>query len=67
MEFDIRLPIGLLFVALGVMLVGYGLVSGPEIYREHSLGVNVNLGWGALLALFGLGMTALALRGPRRR
>jgi hypothetical protein len=57
---DIRIPIGLMFSILGVILAVFGLVSGPEIYKLHSLGVNVNLGWGCMLLAFGLFMLTLA-------
>ena len=45
MGLDIRMPIGLMFSLVGVLLVGYGLFSPQEIYEAHSLGINVNLGW----------------------
>lgn len=62
MGFDLRAPIGLLFSILGVLLVGYGLFTfGSSIYTR-SLGLNVNLGWGAVLLVFGLGMSWLARR-----
>ena len=32
------------------------------MYEVHSLGVNVNLGWGCVLLVFGLLMLALAYR-----
>ena len=57
--FDIRVPIGLTFLVLGVLLALFGLVSGPEIYRAHSLGVNLNLIWGAVMGVFGAVMLAL--------
>ena len=53
MQLDIRLPMGLLFLLLGVILVVYGFISDPAIYVAHSLGQNVNLLWGAIFALFG--------------
>ena len=53
MQLDIRLPMGLLFLILGIILVVYGFVSDPAIYAQHSLGQNVNLLWGAIFALFG--------------
>jgi hypothetical protein len=59
MDLDIRSPIGLLFVALGGLLVAYGLASDPAIYAAHSLGLNVNLGWGLALLAFGAFMLVL--------
>ncbi len=53
MQLDIRLPMGLLFLLLGIILVAYGFTSDPAIYAKHSLGQNVNLLWGAIFALFG--------------
>jgi uncharacterized membrane protein len=61
MSFDIRLPIGLLFLAIGAILIAYGLTSGPAIYAAHSLGININLLWGAALGVFGLVMLAMTL------
>ena len=66
MNLDVRLPIGLMFSLFGVLLAGFGLVSDPRIYAQHSLGINVNLGWGVVLLLFGVAMLALALRARRR-
>ena len=60
MQLDIRLPMGLLFLLLGIILVTYGFISDPAIYAAHSLGQNVNLLWGAIFALFGSGMLFLA-------
>jgi hypothetical protein len=63
---DIRYPIGGMFVVLGLILVVFGLVSDPTIYQIHSLGVNVNLGWGCVLLVFGGCMLAMAWRARRR-
>jgi hypothetical protein len=64
MRLDIRLPIGLMFTLLGVLLTGYGLTSAGAI-TERSLGVNVNLWWGLVLVAFGAVMLALATRAKR--
>jgi hypothetical protein len=61
MKLDLRLPIGLMFSIIGAMLVLFGLVSDEAIY-ERSLGINVNLWWGVVLLLFGLGMLWLMRR-----
>ena len=60
MQLDLRLPMGLLFLLLGIILVVYGFVSDPAIYARHSLGQNVNLLWGSIFALFGAAMLWLA-------
>jgi hypothetical protein len=68
MNFDIRLPIGLMFGILGVLLFGYGLISGADIY-DRSLGINVNVIWGAVLIAFAatmLGLVWWARRGAQR-
>lgn len=64
MKLDLRLPIGLMFTIFGAMLTVYGLVSGEAIY-QRSLGINVNLWWGLVLAAFGLVMLTLAIRAGR--
>jgi hypothetical protein len=63
---DIRIPIGLMFTIIGSLLVLFGLTSDPALYAR-SLGLNVNLGWGLVLAAFGLVMLALGKRGSARR
>jgi len=64
MIFDLRLPIGLMFTIVGLLLTGFGLVSDEAIYAR-SLGVNVNLWWGLVLVVFGLVMLGLTMRGRR--
>jgi Na+/H+ antiporter NhaD/arsenite permease-like protein len=62
MNFDLRLPIGILFSFYGLLLSGYGLMtSGNEMYKR-SLDINMNLGWGLVLLVFGVFMLVLALR-----
>ena len=58
MPFDVRLPIGLLFLAIGVLVGGYGLIGDPAVFDAHSAGVNIDLIWGAVM----LGLVALARR-----
>ena len=64
MGLDIRLPIGLMFSILGLLLAGYGLVGDKEIYAR-SLGLNINLWWGLVMLVFGLLMLFLGRRGMR--
>lgn len=65
MRLDLRLPIGLMFTIVGLLLTGFGVVSDEAIY-ERSLGINVNLWWGLVLLAFGVVMLGLAMRGGRR-
>jgi len=66
MNLDIRLPMGLMFSILGIMLSVYGILTPTAIYRR-SLGVDVNLWWGLVLLAFGLSMLGLAYRGRRKK
>jgi hypothetical protein len=60
---DIRIPIGLMFSILGVLITGFGVftVSNAEMY-QRSLGINVNIIMGILMLIFGLIMLFFALR-----
>jgi hypothetical protein len=63
MQLDVRIPLGLLFLVLGLILMGYGLMSDPAIYAQHSLGQNVNLLWGSIFTAFGVIVLIIARRG----
>ena len=65
MSFDIRLPIGLLFLAIGLLLAGLGLIGDPARLGTAALGVNIDLVWGVALSLFGLVMLVLTRLGRR--
>jgi len=60
---DIRIPIGLMFSIIGVIISILGIVtmSNSEMYQK-SLGVNVNLFMGVLMLIFGLVMLYFAFR-----
>ena len=64
MGIDIRLPLGILFSLLGLILLVYGVASDSSLY-EQSLGINVNLYWGIVLLAFGVLMFVLSRRGAR--
>ena len=63
MGLDIRLPIGLMFALMGVLLTVYGLIGNKAIYDRYSLGININLGWGIIMLIFGRVMFFLGRRG----
>jgi hypothetical protein len=56
---DLKLPIGWLLSAYGVILTVYGLVTKKEMYAI-SLGLNLNLAWGILMMLVGGGFLLAA-------
>jgi hypothetical protein len=62
MGLDIRIPLGVMFAVLGLLLIGYGLFSDPAIYRR-SLGIDINLDWGWVLLTLGAAMLWFAWRG----
>ena len=59
MGLDVRVPVGMMFATMGVLLVAYGLFGDQSIYGR-SLGININLIWGLVALAFGATMLALA-------
>lgn len=61
MGLDIKIPIGLMFAILGVLLAGFGIATGSdaELYQK-SLGINVNLWTGLFMLAFGIMMLLLS-------
>lgn len=49
---DLKLPVGWLFLVYGLVLGVYGLTADNQTYAK-SLGLNINLVWGAVLFIFG--------------
>ncbi len=66
MNFDLRLPIGVLFALFGLILTGYGLFTSGDPMYAKSLGGNINLWWGLVLVAFGGLMLALAVCGKKK-
>ena len=64
---DLRFPIGMLFVVLGLLLAGYGAAThgDAELYAR-SLSLNINLWWGLVMLGVGAIMLFFGLRGRRR-
>ena len=53
-RFDIRLPIGALFLLLGAVLTVYGVMtkSDAQLYAR-SENITINLWWGIVMLVFG--------------
>jgi len=64
--FDLRFPLGWLFAVLGALLVLAGLRATPSA-DARSLGININLIWGAVMITFAIVCVWLARREARRR
>jgi hypothetical protein len=62
MGLDIRIPLGLLFLATGGIMSVYGLLTRGSAIYEKSLGINLNLGWGLVMFVFGLVMFLVGRR-----
>jgi len=62
MGLDIRLPIGLMFSLIGVLLVITGFSNGAD---ARSLNINIDLWWGLVLLIFGGLMLFGALLGRK--
>ncbi|MGA3284299.1 MAG: hypothetical protein ABSD57_07565 [Verrucomicrobiota bacterium] len=59
MNFDLRLPIGIMFSLFGAMLAIFGLASSRN---STVLDININLWWGLVLLAFGVLMLVFAWR-----
>ena len=64
--FDLRFPLGYLFVTLGLLLVIAGLTAAPGA-DARLLGIDINFIWGGVMIAFGLLCLWLARRETRRR
>lgn len=63
MGLDIRIPLGLIFLITGGMMSIYGLITrGNAVLYEKSMGINLNLTWGAIMFVFGLIMFLVGRR-----
>ena len=63
---DIRVPVAVMFGAMGALLVGYGVLGDQSIYGR-SLGININLVWGSVLLAFAVCLLILSARARSRR
>ena len=66
MGLDIRLPIGLLFTLVGLLLIIAGFTYTDADTLKRSLEININLRWGVVLVVFGGLMLFFALRGAKK-
>jgi len=65
MNFDLRIPVGLMFSLFGLILIGTGVFGGAEL-TQKSLGINVNLWWGLFQLVFGVIMLILSYNSGKK-
>ena len=58
---DLRLPIGIFFLLVGIIMTAYGVVS-PHDIPNITEKVNINLYWGIVLLVFGAPMAVFGWR-----
>jgi hypothetical protein len=56
MGLDIRIPLGMVFSIIGGIMTVFGLLTRSSTIYDRSLGLNLNLGWGVVMLVFGLTM-----------
>jgi len=67
MGLDIKIPIGLMFTILGLLLAVFGFVTSGDTELYHrSLDININLWTGLAMLVVGLFMLATSKRKPFR-
>jgi hypothetical protein len=67
MSLDLRIPMGLMFTLVGMILTIFGIATRTRVgLYAQSLGINVNFWWGLVLFVFGLTMYLLGQRSQQR-
>jgi hypothetical protein len=67
MSLDLRIPMGLMFTLVGIILTAFGIATRGNIdLYARSLGINANLWWGLVLLIFGQVMFQLGRRSQAR-
>ena len=59
-DLDVRVPIGMLFTLLGVLLTGYGFLEPAAASAAFTKGGQINMWWGIVMLVFGLFMLLIS-------
>ena len=62
---DLRLPIGGLFTALGLIIGVYGVATNGSPMYAQSESININLWWGLVMLVVGVLMFVAGMRATR--
>jgi len=66
MNLDLRIPMGLMFTLVGLILTVFGIMTTGDPMYARSGGLNANLDWGIVLLIFGGTMFLLGRNGQRK-
>jgi len=66
MNLDLRIPMGLMFTLVGLILGVFGFMTSGDAMYAKSGGFNANLDWGLVLLAFGGAMFILGRRGQKK-
>jgi hypothetical protein len=53
MGLDIRIPLGMIFLIIGGIMAIFGIATHGGAIYDRSLGIDLNLTWGAIMFVFG--------------
>ena len=59
-DLDVRVPIGLLFTVLGVLLIAYGFLEPAATTAAFTKGGQINMWWGIVMLVFGVFMLLIS-------
>ena len=62
MGLDIRIPLGMIFLIIGGIMAVFGIATHGGAIYDRSLGIDLNLTWGAIMFVFGLVMFVVGKR-----
>ena len=66
-DLDVRVPIGLLFTLIGLLLTAYGFLEPAAVSAAFTKGGQINMWWGIVMLVFGVFMLLIARpRAPRK-
>jgi hypothetical protein len=66
MSLDLRIPMGLMFTLVGMILTAFGFATRGSAIYNASLGINANFWWGMVLFIFGVTMFTMGRRSQKR-
>jgi len=66
MSLDLRIPMGMMFTLVGLILAIFGMATKGSAIYAASLGINANFWWGLVLLVFGVTMLTLGRMGQKR-